>query len=76
MLNLKLISSHVLLKAKRETCFHVFAKGNPGSPSLCGEAQLVTDVRAMDIPGERSPCCTKCSQLLYGYPRAPTKVKK
>lgn len=76
MLNYRLISSHVLLKHESETCFHVFANGRPGCPSLCGDGVPISSVRTMDIPGERSPCCNKCSYLLYGYPREPVPVKE
>ena len=70
------VSSHVLLKHRSESCFHVYLHPRSGTRPLCQVGLAIDDLKSMDIPGDRSPCCNDCSRVLYGFPRHLLKPGK
>ncbi len=59
-------STHYWIRHKSDSEFHAYPSSYIGTPALCGEAKPLPAVRVMDIPGERSLCCTKCFAALHG----------
>lgn len=60
------IASHHWLRHPDQMIFHSYLSSRPGTPSVCGEGKTFQSVREMDVPGERSQCCAKCCEALYG----------
>ena len=69
------ISSHLILKQRRESSYHVYLNPNAGSLPLCQVGFAIDDLKSMDIPGDRSPVCNDCSRALYGFPRHLLKLE-
>lgn len=76
MLDIEKISHHFWLKHRDESSFHAFVKVHRGSKSLCNASDPIEDLQKMDLPGDFSPCCNKCSYVLYEYPQPIFEVTK
>lgn len=59
-------ASHHWVRHENQPIFHAYLSIRPGTTSVCGEGRAFQSVREMDVPGERSKCCAKCCEALYG----------
>lgn len=66
MLDIEKISTHHWLSFRHEKHFHAYIRGHKGEFSLCKLIAPIVDVKKMNIPGDRSPCCIHCFNALYG----------
>lgn len=60
------ITSHHWVRHTEQSLFHAYLKIRPDFTSVCGEGKPFDNVRNLDIPGERSKCCIRCCEALYG----------
>ena len=65
-LDMKKITTHYWLLQPEGDVFHAYLALRTGQNSVCAEVAPITNLGAMNIPGDRSLCCARCFQGLYG----------
>ncbi len=59
--------THNWLMGKGDDVFHAYLTGRRGQASVCGVGEQIGDIQQMQIPGDRSKCCSQCMHELYGF---------
>ena len=60
------LRTHHWLMRRKDKVFHAYASGRLGQATVCGQGQPIGDLGEMEIPGDRSLCCTNCFLQLFG----------
>lgn len=74
MFDIKKISSHFWLKQESSDSFHAYLNIHDYAVPLCKEDLPLNDFGNVSLPGDLSPCCNKCSFVLFQFPR-PIVIK-
>lgn len=74
MFDIRNVSNHFWLKQRPSISFHAYLSIHDFAMPLCGADLPLADFVNVDLPGDLSPCCNKCSYVLFQFPR-PTAIK-
>lgn len=74
--NLKIITTHHWLKHRKQDSFHAFFSVIRGAKPACSDDLRITEIKEMDIPGDRSKLCNKCHRAMYGFPMELVSIKR